>query len=232
MQFKWRRQRVRGYPTSSNGASSMHLHWDQATPPSLEVSATLEVVEPPVVSSLYFWALQVSFVDRGRRVGGAHLGLQWYDRHPGSTAVNWGGYRDGAGELDGETSLLPSATGNPNTRDYGWRPNVPYRLRIRGSGDGWWSGSVTDLSTGRETIVRRLHGGGDALVSPVVWSEVFARCDAPSVTVRWSDLSPDPGAMRATYQSHQDGGCANTRSWRDGDGWVQRTNVDRHTQTG
>ena len=210
----------------------MHLHWDQATPAGLEVAATLEIVEPPVVSSLYFWALQVSFVDRGRRVGGAHLGLQWHEGHPGGTAVNWGGYRDGAGELDGEASLLPSATGNRNTRDYSWRPNTPYRLRIRGRGDGWWTGAVTDLATGVETVVRRLHGGGNALVAPVVWSEVFARCDAPSVAVRWSDLSPDPGLMRPTYQSHQDGGCANTRSTRDGDGWVQRTNVERQTQTG
>jgi hypothetical protein len=105
-------------------------------------------------------------------------------------------------------------------------------LRIRGTGDGWWAGSVTDLSTDEETIVRRLHGGGDALAAPVVWSEVFARCDAPSVAVRWSDLSPDPEPMRTTYQSHQDGGCANTRSTREGNAWVQRTNVDRQTQTG
>ncbi len=233
MRIKWRRSgRVRGYPTSSNGASSMHLHWDPAPPPCLEVAATLEVVEPPVVRSLYFWALQASFVDRGRRVGGAHLGLQWYDRHPGSTAVNWGGYRDGAGELDGEASLLPSATGNPNTRDYAWRPNTRYRLRIAGDGDGWWTGSITDLSSGAETIVRRLHGGGDALASPVVWSEVFARCDDPSVVVRWSELSPAPQSLRPTYQSHVDGGCANTSSSRDRDGWVQRTNVERQTQTG
>jgi len=233
MRFKWQRTgRVRGYPTSSNGASSMHLHWDPSPQPCLEVAATLEILEAPVVRSLYFWALQASFLDRGRRVGGAHLGLQWYDRHPGSTAVNWGGYRDGAGELDGEESALPSATGNPNTRDFTWRPNVRYRLRMSGNGDGWWTGSVTDLSTGVETVVRRLRGGGEALASPVVWSEVFARCDDPTVVVRWSDLSPAPASMRQTYQSHVDGGCANTRSERDGDGWVQRTNVDRQTQTG
>jgi hypothetical protein len=210
----------------------MHVHWHPAASPGLEVAATLEIVEPPVVPKLYFWALQVSFVDRGRRVGGAHLGLQWHDRHPGGTAVNWGGYRDGAGELDGEASLLPSATGNPNTRDYTWRPGVAYRLRVSGTGDGWWTGSVTDLSTGVETVVRRLRVGGSALASPVVWSEVFARCDDPSVVVRWSDLSPAPLSTRLTYQSHADGGCANTRSEPDGDAWYQRTNVDRQTQTG
>jgi hypothetical protein len=223
---------VRGYPTSSNGASSMHLHWDPAPSPCLEVAATLEIVEAPVVRSLYFWALQASFLDHGRRVGGAHLGLQWYDRHPGGTAVNWGGYRDGGGELEGDGSLLPSATGNPNTRDYAWRPNVRYRLQISGDGDGLWTGSVTDLSTGVATVVRRLQGGGDALASPVVWSEVFARCDDPTVVVRWSELSPAPTSMRPTYQSRVEGGCANTRSERDGDTWLQHTNVVRQTQTG
>ena len=162
----------------------MHLRWDPPPPPSLEVAVTLEIVEPPVVPQLYFWAMQASFVERGRRVGGAHLGLQWYSLHPGSTAVNWGGYRDGAGELEGEASQLPSATGNPNTRDFMWLPGRPYRLRISGDGDGWWSGEITDLTTGEATVVRRLYGGGTELSEPVVWSEVFARCDDPSVTVR------------------------------------------------
>ena len=227
MRIKWRRERTSGFPTSPNRASSMHLHWDPPPAPALEVSAVLEIVEPPVVPHLYFWALQASFVDRGRRYGGAHLGLQWYDRHPGSTAVNWGGYRDGAGELEGEASRLPSATGNPNTRDYAWRPRTPYRLRIHGTGDGWWTGEVTDLTTDETTVVRRLHGGGTALANPIVWSEVFARCDDPTVTVRWSQLDPAPMTLRTTYQSHEDGGCANTQSLRDGDGWLQRTSVER-----
>src|SRR5690349_12962684 len=101
MRFK-RRLRTTGFPTSSNRASSMHLWWTPAPPPATEVSVVLEIVEPPAVPHLYFWALQASFVDRGRRIGGAHLGLQWYDRHPGGTAVNWGGYRDGGGELRSE----------------------------------------------------------------------------------------------------------------------------------
>lgn len=233
MRFK-RRARIRGYPTSSNGASSLHLAWD--APAAREVSAVLEIVHPPTVDDLYFWALQASFVDRGRRVGGAHLGLQWYSRHPGSTAVNWGGYRDGASlrgsnvsrELAGEPSPLPSATGNPNTRDFPWHPNRRYRLRIHGEGDGWWTGEVTDLTTDVTTVVRRLDGGGTALASPVVWSEVFARCDAPSTTVRWSDLSPRPATkLRQSYQSHVDGGCANTASIPDGNGWLQVTNQTR-----
>jgi hypothetical protein len=214
----------------------MHLWWDPVPPPTREVAVTLEVVEPPSVPHLYFWALQVAFVDRGMRVGGAHLGLQWHAGHPGSTAVNWGGYRDGAGlrglnatshELDGDESTLPSAMRNRNTRDFAWLPHRPYRLRISGDGDGWWTGEVTDLVDGVTTRVRRLHGGGTELAQPVVWSEVFARCDDPSVTVRWCDLDPAPATLRPTYQSHADGGCANTRSAREGDAWVQVTNTAR-----
>jgi hypothetical protein len=205
----------------------MHLHWHPAPEPTREVSAVLEIVEPPVVDRLYFWALQASFVDRGRRFGGAHLGLQWFGRHPGSTAVCWGGYVDGAGECEGETSPLPSATGNPNTRDFAWLPNRAYRLAISGDGDGWWAGTVTDLAAGEPTLVRRLHGHGTHLAQPVVWSEVFARCDDPSVVVRWSGFEPPPRDLRPTYQSHADGGCANTVSRADGDGYLQITNTRR-----
>jgi hypothetical protein len=169
----------------------------------------------------------VSFVDAGRTTGGAHLGLQWYDRHPGGTAVNWGGYRTGSGELDGEASRLPSATGNPNTRDFPWRARVGYRLCIRGDGDGWWTGEVTDTTTGQQTVVRRLRGGGTALARPVVWSEVFARCDDPRTAVRWSELQPPPAGVRVTYQAQADGGCANTAVVHEGDSYLQITNAPR-----
>jgi hypothetical protein len=205
----------------------MHLRWDPSPDSLLDVAVTLEVVEPPAVAELYFWALQTSFLDGGRHVGAAHLGLQWHPRYPGGTAVNWGGYRDGAGELEGDPPTLPSALQNPNTRDFAWRPRTPYRLRISGEGDGWWTGSVSDLTTGNTTIVRRLHGDGDALANPMVWSEVFARCDDPSVVVRWSDLSPAPVRMQPSYQTHRDGGCANTVSRREGDAYLQITNADR-----
>jgi hypothetical protein len=205
----------------------MHLRWDPPPISLLEVAVTLEVVEPPAVDELYFWALQASFLDGGRHIGAAHLGLQWHPQHPGSTAVNWGGYRDDAGELDGDPSSLPSAVGNPNTRDFPWRPRTPYRLRISGDGDGWWTGSVTELVTDETTVVRRLRGSGDALANPMVWSEVFARCDDPRVVVRWSDLSPSPVHVRASYQTHEDGGCANTVSIRDGDAYLQITNANR-----
>lgn len=210
----------------------MHLWWDPDAPTNAmtavtNVEATLEVIEPPSVDRLYFWALQATFIDtRGRPVAGAHLGLQWHGAHPGGTAVNWGGYRnDGSGrELDGDPSPLPSATGNANTRDFRWRPHTPYRLRIDVDG----TGSVTDLSTTERTVVRRLHvAGAQALANAVVWSEVFADCDDPPTAVRWSDLEPRPRSARVTYQSFADGGCTNTEN-----GFTQRTSTRRSTPEG
>jgi hypothetical protein len=237
-----------GRPTSSNGASSLHLFWSvPRTAPVVAVEAVLEVVEPPTVAALHFWALQVSFAGPRGDGGGAHLGLQWFDRHPGSTAVNWGGYRSGGGELDGSASELPSAAGNVNTRDYGWRPGRPYRLRVEHAGEGpgsatAWRGSVTDLDDGITTVVRDLWAPGDHLVSPMVWSEVFAPCDGPPSAVRWSDLAVvDASGIRTpvrdvqvNYQAVGDGGCVTTTSevGSTPGSFVQRTGAVRRTAQG
>ena len=201
----------------------MHLWWEPS-PTVDRVAVDLEVVEPPTVDRLYFWALQVSFTDgTGRRHGGGHVGLQWHPQHPGRTAVNWGGYRpDGGGELDGTTSDLPSATGNPNTRDFAWEPRRRYRLSVERTDEGW-TASVDGMP------IRTLHAGGDRLTGLVVWSEVFARCDDPPTAVRWSGFDPHPAHLRATYQQHADGGCANTTAE---DGAIQRTNAERTTPHG
>jgi hypothetical protein len=71
------------------------------------------------------------------------------------------------------------------------------------------------------------------LAHPVVWSEVFARCDDPQTEVRWSGLEAVrptgevlvAASVRLTYQSHADGGCANTETRTDGDGFVQLTGL-------
>lgn len=232
-----------GRPPSGNGASSFHLAWELGSvrAPIVAAEVTLEVLEPPVVPDLHFWALQVSFTDAdGRRGGGAHLGLQWYRPHPGSTAVNWGGYRHGGGELDGTASALPSATGNPNTRDYPWRAGVAYRLAVTAAGPDLWQGSVTDTEAGVTTVVRALHAPGDRLDGLMVWSEVFADCDAPGSAVRWRDpvaVTADgtrhrAPAVRVNYQALADGGCATTDSSVDDRGVVQRTGTTRHTAQG
>lgn len=252
-------ERRRGEPTSSNGASSLHLGWVLPRVPSggfREVSVMLELLTAPQVPRLYFWALQADFATaQGGRAGGAHLGLQWHPQHPGSTAVNWGGYGASGGELDGSGSVLPSAMRNVNTRDFAWQAGRPYRLKIERADGGVdpgagedpdrsgtspaWRGSVTD-TTGTVTVVRDLYPPGDRISGAVMWSEVFARCDHPSVGARWSDpvaVALDgtvvrPDRLEVNYQSTRDGGCTNTDSRVDGVGVVQWTNAERTTRQG
>jgi len=76
----------------------------------------------------------------------------------------------------------------------------------------------------------------------MVWSEVFADCDDPSVTVRWSNLraldvagaTHDVRAVRVNYQRVADGGCANTTSQLDpgASGFLQITATARTTPQG
>jgi hypothetical protein len=212
----------------------MHLRWDwgPAPPDLVEVGADLTIVEPPrgtAADHLHFWALQASFSGGGA----AHVGLQHHPAHPGRTAANWGGYGNGT-ELTGTESPLPSARGNPNTRDFPWAPGRTYRLGIRRGDDGW-AGTIDGF------VLRELHAPGDRVLHPVVWSEVFARCDDPSVAVRWSGFAGitvagkavRPRAVAVNYQRVEDGGCSNTSSDSDGSGgFVQRTNSDRTTPQG
>ncbi len=239
--------RITGEPTSGNGASSFHLWWDIPHEELLtEVSATLEIVEPPTVDRLCFWALQASFVKPAG--GGAHLGLQHHPRFPGRTAANWGGYApsgDGA-LLEGSPSPLPSTPGDANTRDFSWTPYRPYRLTIGRSPDeaeaGFhaWRGTIENLHTGEVTVVRDLFSRGEYLRGPVVWTESFARCDHPSVAVRWSDLLAfgETGrpitvtSVSARFQDRTAGGCDNTDVTVDHAGWVQRTRTERTVRSG
>lgn len=225
------RIRVRGQPPSANRASSFHLLWDVPTSePLIEASVSLTVPVLPRVSRLYFWALQVSFSGGA----GAHLGLQWGADVPrGLRHVNWGGYGASGAELSGGISELPSSFDNPNTHDFDWEPGRPYRLRISRAAGGW-AGWIDN------TMIRCLDAPGETLQNPMVWSEVFADCDHPSVSVRWSGLELVTRSSRhvpvtsavAMYQSRQDGGCDNTTSESEGHAFVQTTNVPRSTPRG
>ncbi len=242
------RERTSGRPTSANGASSFHLVWDIPQTPLIEVEATLEVLVPPSVKNLYFWALQVSFASQRRLRGGAHLGLQWNARFPGFTAVNWGGYgppEAGSRLLTGSPSGLISSPNDMNTRDFDWHPGRRYAFRVAPSPETpeaghAWRGSVTDLETGAETAVRDLYTEGDSLVAPMVWSEVFARCEHPTAAVRWSDFRAVsvqgdpivPRQVRVNYQHRDDGGCDNTSVSVDELGIVQTTAVERQIPQG
>lgn len=236
-------ERTTGRPTSSNRASSFHLRWEVPPRPLTRVAATLEILEPPRVDDLYFWALQVNFAGPGgARRGGAHLGLQHHSGHPGSGAVNWGGYGPDGRILDGSTSELPSAMNNANTRDYRWRARRPYRLVIEKAPDpaNGWRGTVTDLADETTTVVRDLHVDADYLAGPMTWSEIFAPCDAPPVAVRWSDLETTTergtvrvGTVSLNYQTVADGGCSNTSTEvADGEAFVQLSTTPRRYGTG
>lgn len=245
------RHRVRGEPKSSNGASSFHLWWRLGSPePLVAASATLEVLEPPTVDRLYFWALQVGFHDGHKDRGAGHTGLQWLPATPGPprAAVNWGGYRapaDGGGELPGTASTLAEVgdgNGNANTRAYPWLPGRPYRLEVSRCPDQetGWRATVTDVEAGTTAVIRDLLGPGRFLTAPGVWSEVFARCDDPPVVVRWSRLRAlteageeiGPEAVAVTYQGHSEGGCANTNVAVDDLGVRQATATPRDVPHG
>jgi hypothetical protein len=231
----------------------------------VEVSATLEIVVPPSVQALYFWALQVDFADARGIWGGGHTGLQWNRRYSGSTAVNWGGYASperGGAVLPGSISILPGFDDDPNTVGYAWSPGRPYRLRVCRSPEvlGAWRAEIVDVESSRTSVIRdiwpgspsspgllrRLFSGREGaartsgepgfLVRPMVWSEVFAECDDPSVTVRWSALRAigeagevwSPDTVSVNYQSGRDGGCPNTDSRADSSGGLlQVTNTHR-----
>ena len=250
---------------SANGASSLHLHWDLPASPGrpaaerrlVEVSAVLEVLVPPRVEALYFWAMQVSFADRRGVWGGGHTGLQWNRRYPGGMAVNWGGYESaplGGRVLSGTLSSLAGFPDDPNTLAFRWQTARAYRLRVYPSPDlvGAWRAEVVDLVSGGRHPIRDLvppqgrgsdpdsGAGAPYLVRPMVWSEVFADCDAPSVTVRWSGLQGvdedgdalRPRTVRVNYQAAAEGGCPNTTSATDGRGVLQVTGVARSTPQG
>jgi hypothetical protein len=200
------------------GVTSFHAWWvGLPREPIVAACATIEVLEAPRVDRLYFWALQVTFASGPRRFGGAHTGLQWNPRHPGNTAVNWGGYEEGGDILGGSDSSLAGFDDDPHTRDFAWRAGRPYRFRVERDGNGW-------LATVDDVVIRTLFAGGNELVAPVVWAEVFAHCDDPPTVVRFSDLEvqtasgavarpdrfnqtfPDPRACRNnTIVAEQDG---------------------------
>jgi hypothetical protein len=214
---------------------SFHLYWDLPLPVR-EAMVTLEVIEPPSVDRLYFWALQASFLDGSVSHGAAHLGLQWNPRYPEHRAVNWGGYDPQGAVLPGSDSALPSKPSNRNTRDFPWLPGRKYRLRIHPS-TGGWRGEVTDLETGVATVVRDLHAGGVHLGRLIVWSELFCDCADPPSVVAWSDpaaigLSGEHLAPRAFRVNYKAEGCPNTNVYTDGDRVYQATASDRITPQG
>lgn len=238
------RRRDRGAPPSGNGASSLHLGW-QLPPvgePVVECAVDFELLDEPANRRLIFWALQASFSDGRRSFGGAHFGFQWHPNHPSRRVVCWGGYADAGGELSGDTPFPGSLDGNGNICHFPWTTGERWRWRIRATPDrpGWWRGEIVAPGGGEPIPIRDLHGGGRYLTDLMVWSEVFAHCDDPSVRVRWTSMTAtlesgrivSPTALSVNYQSYEDGGCTNTNSFLDGYGAVQQTSTERATAQG
>ena len=234
--------RDRGLPPSPNGASSFHIWWDVPDVPLASVSVVLEVLRPPEVSRLAFFAIQASFWSQARHEGGAHVGIQWNPRHPRNRAVNWGGYDHEGVILAGTEPSLPSTPHDPNTRDFAWVSDARYRLTIGPRTPGIrnpsrWPARIEGLDTGEDVVVRELLCYGDHLRAPVVWSELFTGCDDPSIEVRWSEpvglsLDGEPVRVdrgRVTYQAYDAGGCTNTTVETDQSGIVQRSATRRRT---
>jgi hypothetical protein len=229
-------------------ASSFHLWWHNPGVRYRQVSVTLTVLDEPSGTDLYFWAMQTDFTDAsGDLLSGAHTGLQWINSHPGSNAVNWGGYRTlDDSELLGSTSALPSTPGNVNTRDYAWTQGVSYRFSVfratnqpgQPVGTYRWRATVTNLSTGVTTTIRDLYAYGDRIHGVACWSEVFADCADPSTSVRWSDFEAVEHntpvlADIDTFYIDYPGACTNTHTYPDTTGgMLQVTNTVRGNSPG
>ena len=86
--------------------------------------------------------------------------------------------------------------------------------------------------------IRDLYAGGDRLGGFVVWAEVFAACDDPSTTVRWSGFEATdtsgavhrPNSVRLSFPSGGD--CPNTEVVADSVGLLQLTNAERTARPG
>ncbi len=217
--------------------SGFHLWWHgvPSDEPVISCSVVLEVLVPPAVPTLYFWALQASFLDgSGRSYGAAHTGLQWNPRHPGGRAVNWGGYAQAAdvtSVLEGSDSPLDGIPGDRNTRNFAWLPGVPYRFTIH-PGVAGWAATVTDLTTGSGVTIRELYAAGDRLGGFVMWSELFCRGRDPSSAVRWSQPQALTASGRTIVPRSLHATFPDGREWRDLDVVVDGVGVQQVTTTG
>jgi hypothetical protein len=214
----------------------MHAWW--ALPQGVRVvaaEADLRIASAPSSGHLMFWAMQAGFAGV-REYGAGHLGLQWWNRYPNNTAANWGGYDERGVVLKGTKLAIPDPLNDGNTGAFTWLPGTTYRLRID-KGDKGWRGSIHSPEAGT-TVLRLLHADGDRLSHVVVWSELFCRCDASSVSAVWSNMVAidSDGATHAidrvniSYQSYADGGCTNTNQSCDEFGLAQASNTERLQQ--
>jgi YVTN family beta-propeller protein len=180
----------------------------------VEVAVTVEVLRPPSVQSLYFWALQVDFEEGGLGWGGGHTGLQWNPRFAGSAALNWGGYASqerGGAVLPGTDPILPAFSGDPNTMAYPWKPGSAYRLRVFQSPElfGAWRAEIIDVASGnvkqvipgltkRSNRVKFTPDGKQVLISDLAAGDVLVLDAAKRGVVKTLHLGGQPEGILIT----------------------------------
>lgn len=220
-------------------ASSFHATWntDFGDEDGLVISASVDltVLVEPQVDDLYFWALQCSFYDdEGTLYGGAHTGLQWNSSHPDNKAVNWGGYDTDQVELSGSESEFPSTPGNDNTRDYEWTVGETYTFVIELENIGI---ATVATATVNGELIRGLFLPPEVnrIGDLIMWSEVFAQCSDPSVTVKWTNMTVtdvneveyEETEFKLNYQAEENNGCLNTNTFEYNRSIRQQTNTTR-----
>jgi len=222
-------------PRSTSGGRFPMSRW-------LRCRSILEVLQPPAVEPpgllRHPGILLVAASPRRRR---PHRDPVESPASP-ELAVNWGGYDCDRRHPAGNGVVLAVHAPRPNTRDFAWEPGARYRLTIgpappasRARAGGRPGSRVS--TPARTCWCATSCATGDHLRSPVVWSELFTRCDDPPIEVRWSEpsalgLDGEPVPVdrgRVTYQAYEAGGCTNTTVEPDEVGIVQRSGCERRT---
>ncbi len=237
--------RDEGFPTSSNGASSMRvLGWPGGQ--SLRFRSASVVITPDVAGAnallaqpmpdLQFMAMQVSFYRSSDNayLGGAHAGIQINQNYPNNKAVNWGG-GNLSGPVYSTNSDFANSGGDLGSWDGAWIPGVANVIVItEGAAPGVWDAFIATV-TGPpvfEKIGELNIPGSDIMGDLVLFYESFSECEQDPMSVRYWSLEIDindgnggqpygtayTGEMIANYQSYDNGGCTNTNIREDGSG--------------
>ena len=118
------------------------------------------------------------------------------------------GCRTGFGSIAPPT---PPERGGP--RSPTWRLDRPTVIRDLWSGHARRPGLLSRALSKARAQADAVAEEAGFLTGPMVWSEIFAECDAPSVTVRWSEFQAvdetgavwRPDAVSVNYQPGRDG---------------------------
>ena len=182
------------------------------TQPLLECSAVLEVVVPPSVPRLYFWALQASFSDGTPtprrcppRIAVEHQVPAVGRRPTGADTPRTGRC------CRGPSPRCPSTRKDPNTRDYPWIAGHRYRLQDRPQRRDQRRHGRLAGNDHPHRVGRRGQGARSPHQGASTWSGRWCgrRCSPgasiPTTVVRWSDLRAIDGRRHGDSSSRRSG---------------------------